>query len=146
MYERDGGGHIAAPAPSVLQLITGDMKKENTKPLTERQIQVQCVSWFRQRYPEASGVFFAVPNGGARNAWTAKMLRDEGVLSGVSDLILLVPRHGYAYLCIEMKKVGGRQSDTQKMFSKAVERFKGLYRVVYSLEEFQAIMGDYLEK
>ena len=146
MYERDGGGHIAAPAPSVLPITKGDMKKDNTKPLTERQIQVQCVSWFRQRYPEASGVFFAVPNGGARNAWTAKMLRDEGVLSGVSDLILLVPRHGYAYLCIEMKKAGGRQSDTQRAFSKAVERFKGLYRVVYSLEEFQAIVGDYLEK
>ena len=45
-----------------------------------------------------------------------------------------------------MKKAGGRQSDTQKAFSKAVERFKGLYRVVYSLEEFQAIVGDYLEK
>ena len=60
------------------------MRKDNTKPLTERQIQVQCVSWFRQRYPEASGVFFAVPNGGARNAWTAKMLRDEAMPTCVS--------------------------------------------------------------
>ena len=116
------------------------------RPPSERQIQIQCVSWFRMKYPEASGVFFSVPNGSFRNAWTAKNLKDEGALSGVADLLLLVPKKGYAYLCIEMKKAGGRQSDTQKAFSKAVERFKGLYRVVYSLEEFQAIVGDYLEK
>ena len=116
------------------------------KPLTERQIQIQCVSWFRMRYPEASKVFFSVPNGGARNAWTAKNLRDEGALSGVADLILLVPRHGYACLCIEMKKVGGRQSDSQKAFAEAVRMFKGKYVVCYSLEEFQRVCEDYLEK
>ena len=116
------------------------------KPPSERQIQIQCVSWFRMKYPEASGVFFSVPNGSFRNAWTAKNLRDEGALSGVADLLLLVPKKGYAYLCIEMKKPGGRVSDSQKAFKTAVERFKGKYVVCYSLEEFQAVMADYLEK
>ena len=121
-------------------------KDSSSKPPTERQIQIQCVSWFRMRYPDASEVFFSVPNGGARNAWTAKNLRDEGALSGVSDLILLVPRHGYACLCIEMKKQGGKQSASQKAFSKAVSAFLGKYVVCYSLEEFQAVIRDYLEK
>ena len=116
------------------------------KPPSERQIQIQCVSWFRMKYPEASGVFFSVPNGSFRNAWTAKNLRDEGVLSGAPDLILLVPRHGYACLCIEMKKVGGRQSDSQKVFQEACKAFKNKYVVCYSLEEFQAVVEDYLEK
>ena len=115
------------------------------KPLSERQIQIQCVGWFRQKYPEASSVFFSVPNGGARNAWTAKNLRDEGALSGVADLILLIPKKGYAYLCIEMKKPGGKQSEAQKAFQKAVERFKGKYVICYSLEEFQAVIREYLE-
>ena len=115
------------------------------KPPSERQIQIQCVSWFRMRYPEASKVFFAVPNGGIRNAWTAKNLRDEGVLSGSPDLVLLVPRHGYASLCIEMKKPGGRQSDTQKTFQAAAEAFKNKYVVCYSFEEFQRVLTDYLE-
>ena len=115
------------------------------KPLTERQIQIQCVGWFRQRYPEASSVFFSVPNGGARNAWTAKNLRDEGALSGVADLILLIPKKGYACLCIEMKKVGGRQSESQKAFQRAVERFKGKYVVCYSLVGFKAVVEAYLE-
>ena len=116
------------------------------KPLTERQIQIQCVSWFRARYPEASCVFFAVPNGGIRNAWTAKNLRDEGALSGVADLILLVPRHGYACLCIEMKKAGGKQSDSQKAFESAAKAFKNKYVVCYSFDEFKAVIEDYLEK
>ena len=122
------------------------MSKVTTKPLTERQIQIQCVGWFRQRYPEASRVFFSTPNGGARNPWTAKNLRDEGVLSGVADLILLLPRHGYAALCIEMKKIGGRQSDSQKVFEQACKEYKVKYVVCYSLEEFQAVVEEYLEK
>ena len=116
------------------------------KPPTERQIQIQCVSWFRQRYPEASGVFFSVPNGGIRNAWTAKNLKDEGALSGVADLILLVPKKGYASLCIEMKKPGGKVSDSQKAFKTAAEGFKNKYVVCYSVEEFKAVVTDYLEK
>lgn len=116
------------------------------KPPSERQIQIECVSWFRMRYPEASGVFFAVPNGSARNAWTAKNLKDEGVLSGVADLLLLLPRHGYAGLCIEMKKPGGKLQPSQKAFKAAVELFKYKYVVCYSVEEFKRLVEDYLEK
>lgn len=115
------------------------------RPPSERQIQIQCVGWFRQRYPEASRVFFAVPNGGIRNAWTAKNLRDEGALSGAPDLVLLVPRHGYASLCIEMKKPGGRQSESQKTFEEAAKAFKNKYVVCYSFDEFKRIVEDYLE-
>lgn len=116
------------------------------KPLTERQIQIKCVSWFRLRYPEASRVFMAIPNGSARNPWTAKNLKDEGVLSGAPDLVLLVPRHGYASLCIEMKKAGGRQSESQKTFQEAAKEFKNKYVVCYSFDEFQRVVEDYLEK
>lgn len=98
------------------------------------------------RYPEASNVFFAIPNGSARNPWTAKNLKDEGVLSGAPDLVLLVPRHGYASLCIEMKKPGGRQSDTQKAFETAAKGFRNKYVVCYSVEEFKRLVADYLEK
>ena len=115
------------------------------RPPSERQIQIECVSWFRMRYPEASRVFFSVPNGGARNAWTAKNLRDEGALSGVADLILLVPKKGYASLCIEMKKPGGRVSDTQKTFCEAAKAFKNKYVVCYSVEEFKTAVREYLE-
>ena len=112
----------------------------------EHSLQVCCVHWFRIQYPEYATLLFAVPNGGARNAWTAKNLRDEGALSGVADLLLLVPRHGYAGLCIEMKKPGGRMSDSQKAFKAAVERFHYKYVVCYSEDEFKAATADYIEK
>ena len=115
------------------------------RPPSERQIQIECVSWFRMRYPEASKVFFSVPNGSFRNAWTAKNLRDEGALSGVADLILLVPKKGYASLCIEMKKPGGRVSDTQNTFCEAAKAFKNKYVVCYSVEEFKTAVREYLE-
>ena len=91
-------------------------------------------------------MFFSVPNGGARNAWTAKNLKDEGALSGAPDLVLLVPRHGYASLCIEMKKAGGRQSNTQKAFEEAAKAYKNKYVVCYSEEEFQRVVIEYLEQ
>ena len=115
------------------------------RPPSERQIQIQCVSWFKQRYPEAASVFMAIPNGSARNPWTAKNLKDEGVLSGAPDLLLLIPKKGYASLCIEMKKPGGRVSDSQKAFKTAAEGFKNKYVVCYSVEEFQAAVRAYLE-
>ena len=110
------------------------MKKASTKPQTESQIQKDFVRWFRARYESIEPLFFAVGNGGARNVWTAKIMKDEGVRAGVADLILLVPKKGYASLCIEMKKPGGRVSDSQKAFKTAAEGFKNKYVVCYSFE------------
>ena len=47
---------------------------------------------------------------------------------------------------IEMKKIGGRQSDSQKVFEQACKEYKVKYVVCYSLEEFQAVVEEYLEK
>jgi hypothetical protein len=45
-----------------------------------------------------------------------------------------------------MKKPGGKVSESQKAFKKAVERFKYKYVVCYSEDEFKAVIADYLEK
>lgn len=114
------------------------------KPLTESQIQKECVAWFRRAYPSIEQLFFAVPNGGARNAWTAKIMKDEGVRSGVADLILQVPIGGYASLCIEMKTPTGRQSKSQKEYEKLAKKMKNKYVVCHSLEEFQQEVSTYI--
>ena len=114
------------------------------KPLSESQIQKQCVEWFRATYPTIERLFFAVGNGGKRNVWTAKIMKDEGVRAGVADLILLVPQGGYAALCIEMKTPIGTQSDEQKKFEKACKEYKSKYVVCHSLEEFQREVKKYL--
>lgn len=121
------------------------MKKASTKPQTESQIQKDCVAWFRHRYEIIEPLFFSVANGGARNVWTAKIMKDEGVRAGVADLILLIPRHGFAGLLIEMKTPDGKQSDSQKEFERLATQYKYKYVVVRDLPTFQQLMMWYIE-
>lgn len=116
-----------------------------TKPLSESQIQKECVAWFRHEFPTIEPLFFAVPNGGARNVWTAKIMKDEGVRAGVADLILLVPKGGYASLCVEMKTPKGVQSDSQREFERLVTQMRSKYVICRSLEDFQKAIKDYLK-
>ena len=55
----------------------------------EHRLQSACVRWFRYQFPALAHSLFAVPNGGRRDAATGARLKDEGVLAGVSDLVLL---------------------------------------------------------
>ena len=52
----------------------------------ESQIQKDCVTWFRLQYPKIGRLLFAVPNGGARNAKEAAIMKGEGVTAGVAAL------------------------------------------------------------
>ena len=116
----------------------------------EHNIQCACVRWFGYAHPELRGLLFAVPNGGARSKATAGMLKAEGVVAGVSDLILLLPycEHGvdvWHALCIEMKKKGGYQSPEQKEWQKKVEGHGYKYAVCHSLDEFINTIENYLQ-
>ena len=123
----------------------------------EHNIQAACVRWFGYAHPELRGLLFAIPNGGARSKATAGRLKAEGVVAGVSDLILLVPccrakitennaaeieiRHA---LCIEMKTAKGRQSPEQKIWQRLVEEHGYKYAVCRSLDEFIDTVEAYL--
>ena len=75
----------------------------------EHRLQQACVRWFALQYPKHQGRLFAVPNGGRRDAVTGAKLKAEGVVPGVSDLILLKSNCRYGALLIEMKTDKGRQ-------------------------------------
>ncbi len=76
------------------------------------------VGRFRNFYPQARALLFAVPNQkGTRTTKEMGRLKNEGVLAGVSDLILLWPRGQYHGAVIEMKRArGGRLSPKQRDF------------------------------
>ena len=112
----------------------------------ESDLQTACVWWFRLQYPSLALSLFAVPNGGSRNLREAARMKGEGVTAGVADLILLVPRGGYASLCIEMKSAAGRQRPEQKAWQQAVEKAGNRYVVCRSFDEFRAVVDDYLSK
>lgn len=126
------------------------MKTANTIRRTpkhpESHLQKVCVKWFRLQYKNLSGVFFAVPNGGKRNALEGAIMKGEGVLSGVSDLVLLVANRRYNGLCIEMKTPKGTQSDTQKIFMRNVEEQGYKYAICRSFTDFQNTINEYLSE
>lgn len=89
---------------------------------------------------------FAVPNGGHRNIQTARSLKAEGVTSGVSDLLLLVPKRDYHGLCVEVKTPVGRQSENQKNWQRTIEAQGYKYCIVRSLDEFAELVRWYLNE
>lgn len=110
----------------------------------ESKLQIACVKWFRYQYPEYARQLFAVPNGGNRNLITAKILKAEGVLPGVADLIFLKPNAEYHALCIEMKYGKGKQSELQKEWQFIIEGHGYKYEVCNSLESFINTINTYI--
>lgn len=110
----------------------------------ESSLQIDCVDWFRRTYPQCARLLFAVPNGGRRSAATGRILKAEGVVAGVADLILFVAHRGYHALCIEMKTDKGRQRDTQKAWQHDVEAQGYKYIICRSLDDFKKQVIGYL--
>lgn len=120
------------------------MRKKQTTPQSESQIQHSCLTWFRIQYPSLSLMLFAVPNGGKRDARTGAQMKYEGVVRGVSDLILLIPKKGFASLCIEMKTPEGKQREDQMKWQKEAEKYRNKYVICHSLTEFMNEVNSYL--
>lgn len=121
-------------------------KPRISSKISESDIQQACMKWFRLQYPQlaSDGVLFHIPNEGIRLGGIGRRMKREGIVRGVADLCLAVPRKGYAALYIEMKKPGSYQSPEQKAWQKSVERYGNKYVVCKSLEQFIQIITDYL--
>ena len=90
--------------------------------------QIKFVARVRSFYPDV--LIFAVPNGGKRSPMEATRLKEEGVLPGASDLVILEARGGYFGLLVEMKRPdGGSVSEEQQDFMYSA-RDKGYKAVV----------------
>lgn len=81
----------------------------------EDDLMIACVRYTRLQYPEIPNkLFFHVPNEGRRSIYYAK---SRGIISGVSDLILLLPRDCYAGAVFELKtEENPKPSDAQIEF------------------------------
>lgn len=112
----------------------------------EHRLQSACVRYFDLKYSHLRGLLFAVPNGGRRDPVTGARLKAEGVVAGVADLLLLIPRGDKHGMCIEMKTKKGRQSPAQKEWHAKVEAFGYDYQVCRTFEDFVQIIENYLNK
>lgn len=119
-------------------------RRKSSEP--EHNLQCACVRWFRLRYRDMKHNLFAVPNGGWRNNIVAAKLKKEGVLSGVSDLILLKRNTQYGALLIEMKSRTGSQSEHQKEWETKITEDGYKYVICRSLDEFKSEIESYLKE
>ena len=111
----------------------------------EHRLQEVCVRWFNLKYPHLRGRLFAVPNGGRCDAVSGAELKAEGVVAGVSDLILLKSTHRFGALLIEMKTPKGRQSEHQRWWQSVIcDKDEYKYVVCRSLDDFIREVRCYL--
>ena len=71
-------------------------------------------------------------------------LKKQGMVSGVSDLAFI--RLDGTMVFIELKVPKGKQSDNQKWWQSVVERCNSSYYIVRTLEEFQELINQNINK
>lgn len=131
---------------------TPERPKRNAHGNPEAKIQADCVLWMHNERPETRGLYFCVNNENSRSKYESKarqlmsgaQRKAIGVVAGVSDTILLIPRGGFHGLCVEFKTDIGRQSAAQVEWQGKVEAQGYRYVVVRSLAEFKEVVNGYL--
>ena len=109
----------------------------------ESNLQIQCVKWFRLQYPNV--IIASIPNGGKRNSITASILKQEGVLSGMPDLIVCCAKNGYNGLFIEMKFGKNKLSANQVEVIEKLKQEVYKVEVCYTFDEFVKVCNEYLK-
>ncbi len=108
--------------------------------------QITVISWSRYQinaHPELV-LLHHCPNGGSRNKAEAVKLKQMGVVAGIPDLSLPVPKGIYNGLYIEMKYDRGTLQESQKRILRALAD-NGHYCVVcYGADEAIKIIKEYV--
>jgi hypothetical protein len=114
----------------------------------EQKLQFECSKWLKKELftrgePQ---LYYHVPN--ERHASKAQLsrLKAQGVLSGVSDVVLPLQSSGFSGIYCELKKAGGGFSTAQKNFLKGVANEGYLAIVVNDLETFKQVFTAYLDE
>lgn len=126
---------------------TPEPQRRRTHHSNEGRIQAECFAWFWNDYPQYRKLLFHVPNENDRsdsNIIQGAIRKSLGVVAGVSDLILLVPKGLYHGLCIEMKDEKGLQRPAQIEWQSLVEAQGYRYCLCRNLAQFKNVISDYL--
>ena len=105
----------------------------------ESNFQIQVVRSLRA----AGFLVFSVPNGQRLHLRRAAIAKAEGLLSGVSDLIVVLPRGRVVFVEIKSPNGKGRHSENQKNFQQAVEKRGHVYMVWEGWPEVQAFIDEF---
>lgn len=120
--------------------------KIRSKPKNnEHRIQSSAIKWFRLQYPGMTHNLFAIPNAAKRTARIGAYMKDEGLLPGVADVVLMKSNRFYGACFFEFKTKTGRQSEHQKAWERMITEDGYKYVVVRSLDDFIREVSNYLK-
>lgn len=112
----------------------------------ESREQARLVACLRKHWSafkeEVRPVVFSVPNGGSRDVREASTLKVQGLLAGVSDLVLLLPKGEVIF--VEMKAEKGRLSTSQTEFLNRINNLGFTGIVAFSAEDALTQLGEIL--
>jgi len=110
----------------------------------EALIQSECVKWYTNNYclkhHTPRGLIFSVPNElGKTNALQTMLAKSCGLLSGVSDTVIILP-YTSELVFVEFKTEIGMQSQAQLEFEIRVKAHGFRYELVRSVEQFKTLI------
>lgn len=115
---------------------------------SEAQEQTELICWANDCienniHPELI-MLYAIPNGGTRNKLEAVNLKRQGVVAGVPDLCLAVPKGKYHGLYIEMKVHPNKTTDKQEQWLANLSHFGYAVKVCYGAFSAKTAIEHYL--
>jgi hypothetical protein len=126
--------------------------RTSSRRCDESKLQVECFKYMWNTHPETRLLYFAVLNENTQSKYESKKQqlisgaerKARGVISGVSDNILFMPKGKYHGCCAEAKTEIGRQSEAQVIWQEKVEEQGYYYFVYHNFEEFKTNIEYYL--
>ncbi len=107
------------------------------------------MEWFKYNFPKQ--VIASFPNGvfisgtPVQRAKRWNILKAEGAMLGMPDLIICIPSGAYHALFIEMKTSKGKLSENQVICHQLLESAGYRVKVCRSLDDFIQAIHNYLE-
>lgn len=105
-------------------------KKQPKDTRSEREIQIECVEFFRKTFPNQ--IIFAVSNENYAKNWFK--FQPMGALAGVADLVVSLKN---VCFFVEMKNANGTQSSAQKAFEAKCNSLDIGYYLCRNIEDFK---------
>lgn len=106
----------------------------------------KAIMQFVTLHPQLKRKVIHVPNEGRRSVAYGARLKAMGMLPGVSDFIIFLPRHDFHGACIEVKTIGGKPTVNQIDFINSVIQDCYFGQFVYGIDDALEVIDWYCLK
>lgn len=110
--------------------------------MSEDAFQSKCYMWFHHEYPELRGLLCYNLNN-SKHKVRAMMDKGMGLQKGRSDMVFYYDARAYM---IELKVGKNDQLDDQIEWQKKIERAGFYYCIIRTLEDFQMVIKNIIDK